>query len=148
MSWRELSPEAARRHPRYGITGWLYLFFGLVLFALIADAVEWMQYGAGSDRPRWLIGASLLTYVAILIAGFAKWRRFPELAIAGIWLTGGLGQLFTEHARMGAGDGEPIDPRRIGLFAFVAFSILLSWALWVSERVNVTFKRRARTREH
>jgi hypothetical protein len=49
---------------------------------------------------------------------------------------------------MGAGDGEAIDPRRIGLFAFVAFSILLSWALWVSERVNVTFKRRARTREH
>jgi hypothetical protein len=91
MSWTPLSPEEARRHPRYGLGGWLYVFFGLVLFALVADAVEWAQYGEGSDRPRWLIGLGLVVQTAILAAGFAKWRWFPELAIAGIWLTGGLG---------------------------------------------------------
>ena len=147
MSWRPLSPEAARRHPSYGIAGWLYVLFGLILFALVADAVEWVQYGEGSDRPRWLIGASLAVYTAVLVAGFTKWRHFPELAIAGIWLTGGLGQLFTEHAQIGPETADPIDPRQVGLFAFVAFSLLLSWALWVSERVNVTYKHRARIRE-
>ena len=147
MSWRHLSSDAARRHPRYGIAGWLYLFFGLILFAFVADAVEWVQYGEGSDRPRWLIAVSLLVYAAILVAGFLKWRHFPELAIAGIWLTGGLGELFTEHAQMGPEDTGGVDPRQVGLVAFVVFSLILSWALWVSERVNVTYKQRARVRE-
>lgn len=147
MSWQDLSPEAARRHPRYGVAGWLYLFFALLLFAIVADAVEWIQYGEGSDRPRWLIGLSLVVYLAMLAAGFSKWRWFPELAIAGIWLTGGLGQLFTEHARLGPEQADAIDPRQVGIVAFVVFSLIVSWALWVSERVNVTYKGRARVRE-
>lgn len=147
MSWRRLSPEAARQHPRYGIAGWLYLFFALVLFALVADAVEWIQYGQGSDRPRWLLGFDLCVYVAILAAGFTKRRWFPELAIAGIWLTGGLGQVFTEHARTGAGNDGALDPRQVGLVAFVVFSLILSWALWATERVNVTYKHRERVRD-
>lgn len=147
MSWQELSPEVARQHPRYGVSGWLYAFFALVVFALIADAVEWAQHGPGSDRPRWLIGCVMAVHVAILVAGFRKWRRFPELAIAGIWLTGGLGQLFTQHAGAGPQPGESgIDPRQVGLLAYVAFSLLLSWLLWTSERVNVTYKHKARAR--
>jgi hypothetical protein len=144
LSWRDLSPAEARAHPRYGIAGWLYLFFGLVLFALMADAIEWIQHGEGSDRPRWLILASVVTHLAILAAGFTKWRWFPELAIAGIWITGGLGQLFTEHARMAREVEGAIDPRQVGLVAFVAFSLILTWALLASERVNVTYKGKAR----
>jgi len=120
VSWRQLAADEARRHPRYGIAGWLYAFFGLILFAVLADAVEWIQYGDGSDRPRWLILVSLVVHLAILSAGFAKWRPFPEIAIVGIWLTGGLGQLFTQHAQLvpdAVGDG--IDPRQVGLVAFV-----------------------------
>lgn len=147
MSWRTVGAQEAARHPRYGVGGWLYLFFGLVIFAVVADAVEWMQYGAGSDRPRWLIGLDLVVYLAILVAGFTKWRWFPELAIAGIWLTGGLGQLFTEHARLGTEENAAMDPRQVGLIAFVAFSLILSWALWVSERVNVTYRHRVRVRD-
>ncbi len=147
MSWRPLTAAEARRHPRFGIGGWLYLFFGLVLFAIVADAVEWIQYGEGSDRPRWLIGLGLVVHLAILATGVVKWRWFPELAIAGIWLTGGLGQIYTRHAQLvpeGAETG--IDPRQVGIVAFVVLALLLSWLLLVSERVNVTYKGRARVR--
>jgi hypothetical protein len=147
VSWRTVGAREAARHPRYGVGGWLYLFFGLVVFAVVADAVEWIQYGEGSDRPRWLLGLDLVVYLAILVAGFTKWRWFPELAIAGIWLTGGLGQLFTEHARLGPEEGAAIDPRQVGLVAFVVFSLILSWALWASERVNVTYRHRVWVRE-
>ena len=145
MSWQRLSASQARAHPRYGVAGWLYAFFGLILFAVIADAIEWIQYGEGSDRPRWLILLSLALHLGILAAGFTKWRYFPEVAIAGIWLSGALGQLFTEHARLAPDAAEgALDPRQVGIVAFVALSLLLSWALWVSERVNVTYKHRAR----
>lgn len=147
MSWRPLTPTEARAHPLYGIAGWLYVFFGAILFALIADAVEWTQHGPGSDRPAWLIATALGIHTAILWVGVRKWRWFPEFAIAGIWLTGGLGQLFTEHAQLGAPVADAADPRQIGIVAFVAFSLLLTWLLVVSERVNVTYKHRARVRE-
>jgi len=143
LSWQTLDAATARQHPRYGVAGWLYLFFGLVVFALVADAVEWAQYGEGSDRPRWMVGADLDAYTAILVAGFTKWRHFPELAIAGIWLTGGLGQLFSRHAEVAPEPGA-LDPRQVGLIAFVALSLLLTWLLWRSERVNVTYKHRCR----
>lgn len=145
MSWRPLSVEEARRHPRYGIGGWLYVFFGLLVFAVIADSVELSRHGLGSDRPAWLIGLSLAVYVAILAAGVRHWRGFPELAIAGTWLTGGLGRIFTEHASAPPIPGGDLDPRQVGLVAFVVFSLLLTWLLLASERVNVTYKRRCRT---
>lgn len=146
MTWRVLSPAEQKQHPRYGIAGWLYLFFGAILFAMIADAVEWAQYETGSDRPAWLIATTIVVQGAILLAGVRKWRWFPEIAIAGIWLTGGLGQLFSEHARLAAPVPDAVDPRQVGIVAFVGFSLLLTWLLLVSERVNVTYKRRCRER--
>lgn len=146
MTWQSLSPEQARQHPRYGVGGWLYAFFALVVFALIADTVEWLQYGAGSDRPQWLLGIALVVHTAMLVAGFLKWRHFPELAIAGIWLTGALGQIFTEHAQTPAGPGDELDPRQVAIVGFVVFSLALTWLLWSSERVNVTYKSRCRRR--
>ncbi len=144
MSWRPLGVEEARRHPLHGIGGWLYVFFGLLVFAVIADSVEFARHGLGSDRPAWLIGFSLAVYVAILAAGVRRWRWFPELAIAGIWLTGGLGQIFTQHANAPPVLGGDLDPRQVGLVAFVVFSLLLTRLLLASERVNVTYKRRCR----
>ena len=145
MSWQQLSPEQAREHPLYGIAGWLLFLFGVVIFAVIADAVEWAQYGPGSDRPVWLLALSIAVNLAILVAGVRHWRWFPELAIAGIWIVGGLGQLYTQHAAVApvAGESE-IDPRQVGIAAYLAFSLLLTWLLLKSERVNVTFKHRCR----
>ncbi len=145
MSWRDLSPAEARAHPLHGVGGWLFVFFGLILFALVADAIEWIQYGEGSDRPAWLIALTFAINVAILVTGVRLWRWFPELAIAGIWLTGGLGQLFTAHVQAAPGPDDAVDPRQIGIVAFVAFSLLLTWLLRASERVNVTYKRRCRS---
>ncbi len=144
MSWRPLSAAEAKRHPRYGVAGWLYFFFGAVVFALIADAVEWLQYSEGSDRPAWLIATAIGVHLAILVAGIRKWRWFPELAIGGIWLTGALGQIYTQHAQLGPMPTDVVDPRQVGLVAFVFLSLLLTWLLLASERVNVTYKHRCR----
>jgi hypothetical protein len=144
LNWVTLSPEEARGHPRYGLGGWLYVLFAFLCIAVIADITEWFMHEAASDRPRWLIAFTISTNIAVLTAGFAKWPRFPELTIAAVWIGGLLSLLFTRHMALPAGPDAPIDPRSINIAGYLLLSALLSWALLVSERVNVTFKHRTR----
>ena len=144
MSWVRLTPEEARQHPRYGVAGWLYALFAAVLFAIVADLVEWVGYGAGSDRPAWLILLDVVLATAVLVAGFRRWQSFPELTIAAIWLGGALSLGYAEHMRVPVAAEDPLDPRTVGIAGYLFFSTLLSWALLVSERVNVTYKLRCR----
>lgn len=144
MSWQRLTPAQAQAHPRYGVAGWLYVLFAVLAFAIVADLTEWFTHSAGSDRPAWLILLDVALYAAVLVAGFRRWRWFPELAIAAIWLSGGLGLGYTQHMQVAPAAGDQLDPRTVGIAGYLVFSALLSWALLVSERVNVTYKLRCR----
>ena len=144
MSWLQLSPEEARAHPRYGLGGWLYVLFAFLCVAVIADVTEWFMHADASDRPRWLIAFTISANVAVLSAGFLRWPWFPEFAIGAIWLQGALGLAFNQHMQVAASASDPIDPRTINVAGYLVLSALLTWALVVSERVNVTFKHRIR----
>ncbi|MFW5832699.1 MAG: hypothetical protein ACOCYE_01215 [Pseudomonadota bacterium] len=144
MRWVRLSAEEARAHPRYGLGGWLYLLFALLCVAVIADITEWFMHEPASDRPRWLIAFTISSNIAVLTAGFARWPRFPELTIAVIWIGGLLSLLYTRHMALPAAPDAPLDPRTINIAGYLLLSALLTWALVVSERVNVTFKHRRR----
>ncbi|MEO1093134.1 MAG: hypothetical protein AAFX81_21155 [Pseudomonadota bacterium] len=144
MRWATLDPEAARAHPRFGLGGWLYVFFAFVCFAIVADAVEWFSHGPGSDRPAWLLGVGIVANLVVLVAGMRRWRWFPELAMVVIWVTGAMGQTFSQHAQVAAGTPTELDARTFGIAGYLMFSALLTWLLLVSERVNVTYKHRVR----
>lgn len=150
--WREVSSEAAKSHPLYGVKNWLAVFaFGVLLVPLRElGAVNSAAHSAGMTLPDFLNQSdSFGTYVKLVLAA--------ELVMASVilWL------LFTKHPRFRTVTSlvwlsfwpllavlalSTQAPGSVGALALGLVPWALSCAVWVtylqrSQRVRVTFER-------
>jgi hypothetical protein len=157
--WSLLSPEAARAHPLYGVTGFMA---SLLLGLLINIPVRSLEFIAaipalGAAPPAWfgslftlmLADVVLLTslYAVCFVAALRHVPLFPRLLVVA-WTIDLLMQVLIAQV-MGARADLPAD---VGLLLQDLLSnnikkALISIALWapylvISRRVNITFRHR------
>jgi hypothetical protein len=158
-SWRTISRSEARRHPLYGTTG---IMVSLLVGMMANVPVRTAEYLAAMPpipavAPSWLSALHLaLTFDVVafgslyMIAFVAALRRvplFPRLLVA-IWLSDLVMQIVTAKLVVAAGALPPTVAMALQtMLTGNVKKVLISMALWLpylllSERVNVTFRRR------
>lgn len=144
--WIELSPETARRHPLYGVSGWLVFFVFLFEFFIIINVGNLALPNQLYPIPnQYLILADtglMLVIVAMILAKF----HFLGLAVWG-WVSLHLVGLIFAYSEFAA-DGV-VGEREMAILAAYAVAFLLrdlstAWYFTSSKRVNVTMCGRAR----
>ncbi len=152
-NWVRLSPEEAKRHPLYGIEGWLvvwlaYLIVTIALTVLsVADPEQRLRLDQHYHQHARLVmslnAAILVALVATFVLGVLRHRRFPAVAVATLSADITLNVVLAIYlVAMGS--------QAVRIFAIT--SILLSTAVRAlmigyilrSRRVNVTYLGRIR----
>ena len=157
--WRSVSRSEAARHPLYGTTG---IMVSLLVGMMVNVPVRTAEYLAAMPpipavAPNWLSALHLaMTFDVVafgslyMIAFVAALRRaplFPRLLVA-IWLSDLVMQIVTAKLVVAAGPlPEAVAVALQTMLTGNVKKVLISMALWLpylllSERVNVTFRRR------
>ncbi len=146
LEWIDLPPESARRHPLYGVRGWLVFFVFLFEFFIIINVGNLVVPSRIFPIPnQYLIFADsgfMLVIVAIILAKF----DIVGPAVWGWVSFHFLGLIFTYSEF--ASDGVVSQQEKLVIAAYaVAFllrDIPTAWYFTSSRRVNVTMSCRVR----
>lgn len=160
-SWRLLDVDEARRHPAFGPAG---LMASLVIGMMLNVPVRTAEYLAaipvvGSGAPGWaqvLLYAMTFDvivmnffYMVCFVMALRSVPLFPRMLVF-VWIMDiSLQFLIAEQAAAAPGLPPGVGEALAGLLNGNLQKVLISMALWlpyllVSERVNVTYRRRSR----
>jgi len=158
--WRALDPLAARDHPSFGAGG---LMAGLAIGLLINIVIRTLEFlgavpalaavGGGWARAIHLaLAADCIFFSLLYIVTFVMAVRhipwFPRMLVL-VWLSDIAAQIAIAHALSGIGLPANVGPAMAAFLGNNVDKTLISMALWMpylmlSERVNVTYRRRTR----
>ena len=155
-NWVQLSPADAKRHPLYGLEGWLvvWLAYLIVTIALtilsIADPAQRLRLDQHYHQHASLVMSLhviiLIALIATFVLGVLRDRRFPAVAVATLSADIALNIVLATYLYL-------MGSQAVRVFAIV--SILLSTAvrglmigyIVLSRRINVTYLGRIRATE-
>ncbi|MBX3331079.1 MAG: DUF2569 family protein [Nitrospira sp.] len=149
--WLQVTPEEARRHPLYGVSGWLLLFAFAILFGFLSAVstvnAEALKGGfslgklLAVDTPEvifiklvlWIYGLTVVVITALLFSKHPSFRPVSICLLLGLWPGIALAGFLNPFPSL----GESL------VFSFIPWAV--SCAIWVtylqrSERVRVTFE--------
>lgn len=162
IKWQKLAPTEARRHPLYGVSGWMLSLIGGLLLNVVVRAADFfvVMQPVNDFAPAWYRGlfnltlVDLLVFSALYLGCFAAALRhapiFPLLLCA-VWALDVAALLaFGWHIQAANGVPPQISNGFEVLIRNNILKTLISCLLWLpylqfSGRVQVTFYQRVRS---